>query len=269
MGNFAFNVPSLGSKFKDYRSLIMGDSFNWSWVRPMSQVRYLAIHHTAGPASQTPQQIAAYHVQSRGWGGIGYHFLIGPEGNVYYVGDLTTARANVANYNDIVIGICLIGNFTGGANPTSEQIRSAHELCAQLLFRTPELPGTNGWEDMVGHKQFNATACPGDNWESYRAQIINLPDIGTPSNDRVGQIANLYTTVLGRAPDAAGLESYANGNMSIDQIRAAMVGSPEHAQLINRASLLRNAQTLAQEAINFGASGVIKDKLIQITRLGQ
>lgn len=235
MGNFMFNVPSLGSKFKDYRSVVMGDSFNWSWVRPLSQPRYLTIHHSAGPDNQTPQDIAAYHVQSRGWGGIGYHFVIGNDGTVYYVGDLTTARANVLNYNDLVIGICLIGYFTAGRNPNSEQIRSAHELCAQLLFRTPELSGINDWGDVVGHKQLSATACPGDNWENWRNQIINFSGSPTtpPTNqNRVQEITGLYLTILGRAPDTAGLNSYANSNQSIDQIRKNMVESPEHQQLI-------------------------------------
>lgn len=270
MGNFPFNVPALGNKFKDYRSVVMGDSYNWSWVRAMSQPRYIAIHHTAGPDTQTPEQIAAYHVQSRGWGGIGYHFLIAKDGTVYYVGDLTTARANVANYNEQVIGVCLIGNFTGGVNPTSAQIASAHELCSQMLFRTPELTNINDWNDVIGHKQLNATACPGDNWDAMRAQIINSGGVVNPpsggSSNRLQEITNLYQTVLGRAPDSDGLNGYANSNWTIDQIRKAMVESDEHRALITRATNFKNAQNLAAEALTEVTNTY--NKILQITKIG-
>ncbi|MEK7166249.1 MAG: peptidoglycan recognition family protein, partial [Patescibacteria group bacterium] len=128
MGNFAFNVPSLGTKFIDYRNQILGDSFNWSFARPLSQVQYLTIHHAAGPDTQTPDSIAAFHVNTNGWGGIGYHFVIAKDGRVYYVGDLTTGRANVANLNHLVIGICLIGSFIDGIEPPQTQLVSTHEL---------------------------------------------------------------------------------------------------------------------------------------------
>src|SRR5206468_3619949 len=104
-------------------------NFNWNWIRTLEQVNFLAIHHTASEDTQTPQEIANYHINQNGWGGIGYHFLIAKDGTIFYVGDILTARANVANLNEQVIGIALIGNFTQGKIPSSEQIDSAHKLC--------------------------------------------------------------------------------------------------------------------------------------------
>jgi hypothetical protein len=243
MGNFAFNVPVLGAKFKDYRSVVAGDSFNWAWVRPMSQPTYLTIHHSAGPDTQTPEEIANYHVQSRGWGGIGYHFLIGKDGTVYYVGDLTTARANVLNMNELVIGICLIGTFMNGAVPPDVQLNSCHELCSQLLFRTPDLSGVNAWTDVVPHKQLNATECPGDTWDIYKSKIINGTGIPVPTpnpipntDQRRQDITNIYLTVLGRAPDSQGLDSYVNSGLTVDQIRKNITESAEHQQILARAN---------------------------------
>lgn len=271
MGNFNFNVPSLGNKYVDYRQPIIGDSYNWSWVRPLSQVQYLAIHHSAGPDSQTPNDIARYHVQSRGWGGVGYHFIIDQSGTVFYVGDLTTARANVANNNHLVIGICLIGSFINGKQPNTAQIRGAHELCSQLLFRTPELPGTDGWEDVVGHKRFGATACPGDTWDEYRAKIIlgNSQPTPTPtpnpSSNRIHEISELYHVVLGREPDQAGLNHYVSGSLSIDQIRKAMTESQEHRHLISKGQNFKQAQKLAEESKEL--VNQVSQKLNEITSL--
>lgn len=249
MGNFNLSIPTLGNTFTDYRNQILGDSFNWSWIRPMSQVRYLVIHHSAGPPTQTPDDIAAYHVRSRGWGGVGYHFIISANGKVYYVGDLTTARANVLDMNQLVVGICLIGNFVDEALPTDDQIRSAHLLCAHLLFHTPELSGVDGWEDVVGHQQLGATACPGTDWQTWRQKIIAVPGGTEGGTQRIQDITKLYQIVLGRDPDQGGLQQYANGPLTIDEIRKDMAESQEHQQILNKAKGFKQAQTLAAEAV--------------------
>ncbi|MBI2600039.1 N-acetylmuramoyl-L-alanine amidase, partial [Candidatus Daviesbacteria bacterium] len=82
MAKTNLQIQSLGNKFVDLRDLIPGDSYNWSWVRDLSQVNFLAIHHTAAPDTQTPEEIANYHIQNNGWGGIGYHFVITKDGTV-------------------------------------------------------------------------------------------------------------------------------------------------------------------------------------------
>lgn len=198
MGNFTFGVPALGNKFVDYRQQIPGDSFNWAWTRPLAQVKYLVIHHTAAVDTQTPESIANYHINNNGWGGIGYHLVISKEGVVYYVGDLTTARANVKDMNHLVVGICLVGNFTGGRVPTDSQIGSTRLLCEKLLFNTPELSGADGWEDVVGHKQLGATACPGDNWESWRQKVV----AGVPVGGGGGEAKRLAVEALNKIAEA-------------------------------------------------------------------
>lgn len=160
MANTLIEVPSLGKKFVDYRQPIWGDSFNWSWNRPLEQVENLVIHHSAGIHDATPDDIALLH-KTRGWGGIGYHFVITQDGTSYYVGDIGTARANVLNKNELVIGICLVGDFTKHL-PSDEQITSAHLLCQRLIELVPNV---KNWDQLKGHKDFQATACPGSSWD--------------------------------------------------------------------------------------------------------
>ena len=236
MSKIDLTIPSLGNKFIDIRETIPGDSYNWSWVRPLSQVNYLAIHHTAGPDSQTPNEIANYHINNNSWGGIGYHFLIAKDGVVYYVGDLSTARANVANLNEQVIGICLIGNFTSGRIPTNEQFDSANKLCNFLINNYPDLSNVKSWDLVKGHKELpgQSTTCPGDNWPSWKSQIVSGGN--TPTSDRGAQITNLYRIILGRDPDMGGLQTYTNGPMTIEQVAISMVTSSEHKDLIRVAN---------------------------------
>ena len=255
MARINLSIPSLGNKFVDLRDSMPGDSFNWSWVRPLNQVSFLAIHHTAGPDTQTPQQIANFHINSNGWGGIGYHFLIAKDGTVFYVGDIGTARANVANLNEQVLGICLVGNFTSGRVPSDNQMNSAHILCDFFINHHPDLSNVNSWDAVRGHKELpgQSTTCPGDNWPAWRPQIIQGGTVPVPAqpSDRGAKISELYRTVLGRDPDMGGLQTYTNSSMSIDEIMRSMVSSEEHKNLVRAG---READSLQDQINNLQAS---------------
>ena len=159
-------------KWHDYRQGIWGDSFNWSWVRPWNQLQGILIHHSVTKHEATPDDIALLH-KARGWAGIGYHFVITKDGIVHYVGDISTARAHVADKNEKFLGIVLVGDFTKHL-PSDEQIISAHELCKFFFFQTPSLPTLNSWDQLGGHKDQQSTACPGSSWpDDMRYRIIN------------------------------------------------------------------------------------------------
>lgn len=159
-------------KWNDYRQGIWGDSFNWAWVRPWSQLQGILIHHTVTKHDATPDDIALLH-KARGWSGIGYHFVITKDGMVHYVGDISTARAHVLNKNEKFIGITMVGDFTKHL-PSDEQIRSCHDLCKFFLTETPSLPTLYSWNQVKGHKDEQATACPGTSWPNdMRERIIN------------------------------------------------------------------------------------------------
>lgn len=250
MAKTDLQIPSLGDKFIDLRDSIPGDSYNWSWVRDLAQVNYLAVHHTGASDTQTPQDLANYHIQNNKWGGIGYHFVIAKDGTVYYVGDISTARANVANLNEQVIGICLVGNFTSNRVPTSEQLDSAHKLCNFFINEYPNLPTVTSWDKVRGHKELpnQSTACPGDDWPAWRIQIVegvsSRPETFLHLNsDRKNKIAQIYRTVLGREADLGGLENYVKSRLSIEEILQSMVNSQEHQNLINMAKKASDLET--------------------------
>jgi hypothetical protein len=169
MANTPLYIPVLEeeNKFKDYREGVWGDSFNWWKIRDWDTIKYLVIHHSVTNPTNNPKDdvdYIAYLHKQRGWGGIGYHFVITADGTVWYVGDISTQRANVADKNHLVIGVCLVGDFTK-TNPTDEQILSAHDLCKYLLFDVSAISNFKGWENLVGHSELQATQCPGDSWK--------------------------------------------------------------------------------------------------------
>jgi N-acetylmuramoyl-L-alanine amidase len=176
MANTPIYIPALEErkKFRDYRMDIWGNSYTWDRERSWNEIKYLVIHHTVTNPTNNPKNDIDYIAQlhkNRGWGGVGYHLIIDATGMVWYVGDLSTQRANVANMNDKVIGIAMIGDFTKG-NPTDEQIISAHDLCKWFIEDFKAVPSfTKGWDIVVGHKFLQATQCPGTNWKGVPDSI--------------------------------------------------------------------------------------------------
>ncbi|MBI2906546.1 MAG: N-acetylmuramoyl-L-alanine amidase [Chloroflexi bacterium] len=151
---------------EDLRETLKGSGYP---SRDLSAVNYLVIHHSGVDRDSSAEAIAAYHVDSLGWPGIGYHFLVHPDGRIEYVGDIATLRYNVAGRNAEVIGICLPGDFTAHP-PTEAALSSARALVRALRLELGRhLP-------VVGHRELNPTACPGDTWEHWRAQVAGPPE---------------------------------------------------------------------------------------------
>jgi len=203
MSNTSFYVDSLreAGAWLDWRSKYKG-GFGWRGSRPLSSVKKLIIHHTVtnptGNADQEVNLIKKIHIDSNKWGGIGYHFIITTEiinnyAKVAYVGDLASIRAHAPDTkgtfsparhgNYYYIGISFVGDNTKRAF-LPEQIRSAYELCRELIYgedkRLPLLPD---WSAVAGHKEVDPTACPGFISDYRFLKDFRLSDIFTEKED--------------------------------------------------------------------------------------
>lgn len=127
-------------------------------TRALAQIQQLVIHHTAAAPSVGVEVIARKHVEELGWPGIGYHFVIDADGQIYQTNNLTTVSFHARHANPTTLGIAFCGDFDE-AVPTEAQLGSGGQLCAYLL-RELSLP----LENVRGHKAFVATECPGRNW---------------------------------------------------------------------------------------------------------
>lgn len=187
------SIPELGDKFQDYRQGIPGDSFGWGPLINSNRIDAFTFHHSVTP--QTARNngdwkaecdaIARIHL-AQGWKGVGYRFIICSDGTVAYVGDLSRGGSAVANHNDHMFSACFVGDFTKHL-PTAAQVHSAHIL--QKFFRTqmPQYPNLHSENQVKGHKDFNATACPGSNWPNdLRDRILQDRYQGYPDPQPVG-----------------------------------------------------------------------------------
>lgn len=152
----------LTEKMFDVRNKVARHSTRKFGFRNLNTVTTIAIHHSA-TASGDAFAFANYHVNTLGWAGVGYHYVVKANGEIQWCGDLNTTRANVANNNSYIIGICLVGNFLN-TKPTEEQKRSTKELVTYLEKTIPTI------KDVKGHSEFprSTAVCPVFDMNEFR-----------------------------------------------------------------------------------------------------
>lgn len=125
-------------------------------TRNLKDSLYITIHCSAGPKNQKIENIAAYHVNDRGWPGVGYHSAINYDGDIFLLNDLEKVTYHNAGENTISIGICFIGNYDEYIL-SDEQIDSL-KLLLDALCKTLPIKGIRGHRDVPGANK----TCPGN-----------------------------------------------------------------------------------------------------------
>ncbi len=118
-------------------------SFEVEEPKPMKKVTSIIIHHTGN--SNTIQKIINNHVKKKHYTSIGYHIIIGKNGQIYYSRDISKIGAHTYSYNTKSIGIALFGNFNKN-EPSNKQIETLNKV---LDILTKEL----NIKKVIGHNQ--------------------------------------------------------------------------------------------------------------------
>lgn len=156
-----------------------------SWPPETVALSGAIIHHTAGintyTAAESPAIVKAiwnYHTFGRGWGDIGYNFLVDKYGQVFEgrTGSLASAAgtmvigAHAAPANTGSVGVSVLGNYTS-IDPTKESLDAVTSVLAWQFGRAGIDPfGTFSYTDrsgvkrsinaISGHLDVSSTACP-------------------------------------------------------------------------------------------------------------
>jgi hypothetical protein len=150
------------------------------WPPTYATAEALVVHHTRtvnedpSPAA-TLRAIYAFHADVRGWGDIGYHYVIAPDGRAF-AGRWDAGRPGVVaghalGHNNGTEGIALLGNFED-ALPTPEAWRTLVALlgwrCRVLGIDPRGQSGPLGpvgarrsFPSIIGHGDCRPTTCPG------------------------------------------------------------------------------------------------------------
>jgi hypothetical protein len=123
----------------------------------------VVLHHSGRSGETDPRVIQSKHMDKNKWDDVGYHFMLGPAGQIYEGRRLIYKGSHTENANTGKIGILVMGNFEKeffgfmGTVPSDAQLLKVKSLVNWLKEELFPL-GTLG-----GHKDFKkGTECPGN-----------------------------------------------------------------------------------------------------------
>jgi len=95
---------------------------------------FIVIHVSATKPSWKggAKEIDAMH-KARGWAGIGYHYVIKPDGTLEKGRAPNAVGAHVAGFNSISLGICLVGGLDAAGNPADTRTPAQETALISLL----------------------------------------------------------------------------------------------------------------------------------------
>ena len=165
------------------------------WPPEFHPIQKLIVHHTAGKNNDpdpeaTVRAIYYYDAVTKGWGDMGYNFLIDEAGHIYEgrysreyasneiptgedVAGNGVTGAHVGGWNSGTVGIALLGTLSNqdaapAARAALEQLlawkaeRHAIDPLASSTYVNPVSGSTKFVANISGHRDWAATLCPGD-----------------------------------------------------------------------------------------------------------
>lgn len=139
----------------------------------------MTVHHTASPSGPSDDNAArmrgiqSFHINTRGWCDIGYHFVVGYDGEILQ-GRSRSNRpgAHVGAHNPGNVGISVIGTYTDSPVPQAQV-----EGVAAMVRWVHETHGVPLNRDVVrGHREWpdTATLCPGQGGLDILNEVLEI-----------------------------------------------------------------------------------------------
>ena len=182
---------------------------DWGARSPRGSIEVLAeapthivIHHTAtGNVSDTStshaaslsRSIQSYHMDSNGWDDTGQQLTISRGGHIMEGRDQSLKAiqdgghvlgAHTADHNSHTIGIENEGTYSSAAPPGS-LVSALVDTCSWLCLVYQLDPQ----DAIVGHRDYNATACPGD--ELYAMLPKLRDDVGSRLREQLSHLSRV------------------------------------------------------------------------------
>ena len=127
-------------------------NYKWNGSLIKRKKTNLIVLHHAAIKECSPEMIHQWHLQNS-WCGIGYHFIIRKNGQIYRGRPEDTVGSHTTNFNSTSIGICFEGDCRYTI-PTDAQIKSGQELVAYLKQKY-------NITQVKKHSELSNTSCPG------------------------------------------------------------------------------------------------------------
>ena len=131
----------------------------------MRKIKRIILHcaATAEGKEITPELIRVWHT-ARGFNDIGYHYIIGINGELWEGRSEEVIGAHCKGYNSDSIGVCYIGGLDKNMKPkdtrNDKQKNVMYTLIASLLNKYPEAT-------VHCHNEFSEKHCPSFTMEDF------------------------------------------------------------------------------------------------------
>ncbi|MGD9276637.1 MAG: peptidoglycan recognition family protein [Candidatus Pacearchaeota archaeon] len=123
----------------------------------LEKINFIVIHHSGSLNSY--DAIKDFHVNTRGWEDIGYHWLIDKNGKLLKGRSEEFIGAHCLGHNRNSIAVCMIGDFEF-IKPTEKQMKTL------IKFLKEKLEENNLYlKNILGHREVGEREkiCPGKN----------------------------------------------------------------------------------------------------------
>ena len=153
-------------------------SGNEIWPTEYRLPQKIIIHHSVTPNNEpnppaTVRAIYYYHAVTKGWGDVAYNYLVDWKGNIYEgrYGGPEVVGGHTGGYNYGSVGICgmgTYGNTPDSVQPSPALLQGLVDVTAWSCSRVLLHPLKTSFfvnkttQNIAGHRDYNATACPGD-----------------------------------------------------------------------------------------------------------
>jgi hypothetical protein len=150
-------------------------------------VTHLILHHTvttsSGDSAATVRAIWRFHTFTRGWGDIGYNYLVDTGGVIFegHAGGDNVVGTHAAGANAGSMALSMIGNFTDVQPPAAMREAAINLFAWKADQRDIDVYDSSymqnvdwGLPHFMGHRDvYGTTACPGDSAHPLLPQIRN------------------------------------------------------------------------------------------------
>jgi hypothetical protein len=149
---------------------------NYSDGLKYESVTHLILHHTVSSSDSNDwaalvRAIWSFHTYTRGWGDIGYNYLVDPNGVIYegHLGGDDVIGTHAASANEGSMGVAMIGDYRTVTPPAAmrESVVNLFSWKADQknidVYDSSSMPETNwGLPNLMGHRDvYGTTQCPG------------------------------------------------------------------------------------------------------------
>lgn len=179
---------------------------DWKWnsgLTVRSATNYIALHHAA-VKNCTASQIHQWH-KANGWAGIGYHFFVTKEGNIFRGRPIWAVGAHVQGRNSVSVGVCAEGDYSTENIMPYAQKNAIKEVISYLKDLYPAA-------QIVGHGEIGSSECPGkyyplEEMKNYKTE----EDI---SMERYNELKNEIKEIKSTLASRVGYYNYIDNNIN-------------------------------------------------------